>query len=50
MKFINNGIVKAVVKRSNTKLTQYNFRRLSQAIKLHEQCLPSEMIEFKLNN
>lgn len=50
MKFIKNGIVKAIVKRSNTKLTQYNLRRLSQAIELHEQCLPSEMIEFKLNN
>jgi len=50
MKFIKNGIVKAIVKCSNTKLTQYNLRRLSQVIKLHEQCLPSEMIEFKLNN
>jgi hypothetical protein len=50
MKFIKNGIVKAIVKRSNTKLTQYNLRRLNQAIRLHEQCLPSEIIEYKLNN
>lgn len=50
LKFIRNGIVKTVVERSHTKLTQYNFRRLSQAIKLHEKCLPPEVIENRLNN
>jgi hypothetical protein len=45
MKFIKNGIVKAIVKCSNTKLNQYNFRRLSLAVELHEKCLPPEVIE-----
>jgi len=50
MKFIRTGIVKAIVECSNTKLTQYNIRRLGQAIELHEQCLPLEIIEYRLNN
>ncbi len=50
MKFIRNGIIKAVVERSHTKINQYNFRRLSLAIELHEKCLPPETIEYRLNN
>ena len=50
MKFIRNGIVKAIVEHSHTKLTMYNFRRLSLAIDLHEKCLPPEAIEYRLNN
>ena len=50
MKFIRNGIVKAIVDHSHTKLNQYNFRRLSVAVELHEKCLPPEVIEYQLNN
>ena len=50
MKFITNGIVKAIVGDSNTKLTHYSIRRLEQAIELHEQCLSPEIIEYRLNN
>lgn len=50
MKFIQNGIIKAVVDHSHTKINKYNFRRLTQAIELHEKCLPPDAIEYKLNN
>ena len=50
MKFIKNGIIKAIAGGSNAKLTQYSIRRLGQAIELHEQCLPTDIIEYRLNN
>ena len=50
MKFIRNGIVKAIGKCSRTKLNQYNIRRLSLAVELHEKCLPPDVIEYQLNN
>ena len=50
MKFIRTGIVKSIGKCSHTKLNQYNIRRLSLAVELHEKCLPPDVIEYQLNN
>jgi len=50
LKFIKLGIVKPIFDSSTVKLTGYNLRRLSQALKMYENSFTPEAILARLNN
>ena len=50
IKFIKQGLITPIYEESKVKLTDYNFRRLITAVDLYEKCMPTETIEFLLNN